>query len=354
MEADCGSVLVEAPLRVDFGGTIDIPEVASALAEEQPCTFNIAISPGVALEIGACPSGFNIVSGPISASVASRSGLVPPFGSPNRLVFGTLARLGADGVHVRIRPGCRPGSGLGGSGALTLALVFGLLALRGEGSQESPGFRMQCAILARNIEHDLGESITGLQDQLAAAFGGMNLWQWRIGSPNAPATQDALIGNKFLNEQLLVCELPFSRSSSIATRQFLQSLKTPTHRTTWSQLNSLTTTFADCVVRQDWREACLLSRTALTLRQALLAREDLLSHPVINEALRAGCAAGFGGGNVEGSVWAIGPIETIRQLGSWIRNTSNSGVRLLAMGIDLRGVRITALPPSPSPPVENE
>lgn len=344
MERNHRSILVEAPLRVDFGGSIDIPEVASVLAEERPCTFNIAISPGIALEIGPCSNDLNIVSGHIGPALALPCGVVPPLGSPHRLVFGTLAQLGASGVHVRLRPGTRPGSGLGGSGAMCCALVFGLLWLRGDGLVDSSASRMESAIRAREIEHGLGESITGLQDQLAAAFGGVNLWQWRWGD-EVPVIRSVLNAGDFLHEHLLVCELPSSRPSSIASAQFLRTLDLHAHRATWSHLNSLTAIFADCVIRQDWQEACGLSRTALTLRQSLLGREDLLLHPVIMEALANGCAAGFGGGNVEGSLWAIGPKESIQRLGSRIRRAAQSGIRVLMTGIDGFGARISALTP---------
>jgi D-glycero-alpha-D-manno-heptose-7-phosphate kinase len=329
MNLDRQRILVEAPLRVDFGGTIDVAEIASALAEERPCTFNIAIGPGIALDIGPCSRELNIVSGHGGRQIALPGGVVPPKGSPHRLVFGTLAQLGAVGVHVRIRPSVRPGSGLGGSGTLCCALVFGVLALRGGELIESPAFRMKCAIRAQAIEHGLGESITGLQDQLAAAFGGVNLWHWRsCDDTDWPVMRSALCAGELLDEHLLVCELPSRRQSSIATGQFLRSLHCHAHRDSWSRLNSLTEDFADCVVRQDWRRACALSSTALTLRQALAN----------------GCAAGFGGGNVDGSLWTIGPKESIRRLGAWICRTDQSGIRVLAIRTESCGARISALP----------
>jgi len=48
-------------------------------------------------------------------------------------------------------------------------------------------------LLAHNLEDGLRVSLTGLQDQLAAAYGGINKWVWLYSKHDAPFERHALI-----------------------------------------------------------------------------------------------------------------------------------------------------------------
>jgi len=112
----------------------------------------------------------------------------PRFDGVMDLAKAAIHRMGVDvGVDVDILSEAPPGSGLGGSSALVVAVVAALAALD---SRAYPAGEL--ATLSHAIEReDLGIA-GGLQDQYAAASGGFNLLEFsRAGVTVTPVRTDA-------------------------------------------------------------------------------------------------------------------------------------------------------------------
>jgi len=117
------------------------------------------------------------------------------------LAKAAIERIGVEGgIDVSISSDAPPGSGLGGSSALVVAVVSAIAALR-----DVPLTADELARVAHAIERtDLGIP-GGWQDQYAAAFGGLNLIEFTPGEVFVRpvlADEDA---REALRERLLLC-----------------------------------------------------------------------------------------------------------------------------------------------------
>src|SRR5207248_5428 len=95
----------------------------------------------------------------------------PRFDGVMDLAKAAIARMGVEmGIDVEISSEAPPGSGLGGSSALVVAMIAALAAMLGRTMPAN-----ELAELAYQVEReDLGIS-GGWQDQFASVFGGFNL-----------------------------------------------------------------------------------------------------------------------------------------------------------------------------------
>jgi D-glycero-alpha-D-manno-heptose-7-phosphate kinase len=107
-------------------------------------------------------------------------------------------------------------SGLGSSSSFTVGLVHALHALRGKMSN-----REQLAKAAIHIEQDLLQENVGSQDQITAAYGGLNHVQFRRdGTFDVTPVIVPLERKAELNSHLMLCFTGFSRfASDIAKSQ---------------------------------------------------------------------------------------------------------------------------------------
>jgi D-glycero-alpha-D-manno-heptose-7-phosphate kinase len=169
-------VEASAPCRIDMGGTLDLSTFYLPLRHLGPCTFNLALNlrtqvrlePFVKGKIKVSSIGFD------SLEVDSRH---MPFTPPLGLMLAVAACFDADGIHMEIRSSSPPRSALGGSSVAAVALIWAFCkALTREGAAMPE--RKTVALLAQSIEQSIAGVPCGLQDQLAAAFGGVNGWYW--------------------------------------------------------------------------------------------------------------------------------------------------------------------------------
>jgi D-glycero-alpha-D-manno-heptose-7-phosphate kinase len=125
----------------------------------------------------------------------------PEYDGVMDLAKAAIERIGvAGGLDVDIRSDAPPGSGLGGSSSLVVALAAGLAALAGM-RLSSDGL----ARLAYSIEREDVGIRGGFQDQFAAAFGGCNLIEFaRDGVRVAPLALARDVVDR-LEANLLLC-----------------------------------------------------------------------------------------------------------------------------------------------------
>src|SRR5688500_16003130 len=174
--------VVTAPVRVcDAGGWTDTWFAGTG----QVC--NLAVRPGVRVEVAAREDDEVTYELP-----------------PTPLVEAAVAEAGATGVHVSVRSMVPPGSSLGTSAAVCVAL---LAALRVP--------RRDLATRAHRVETERLGLQSGVQDQAAAAYGGAS---WiEVAYPTAQRGAIAVPGHAWrdLDERLLTVFLGQHTSSAV-------------------------------------------------------------------------------------------------------------------------------------------
>jgi D-glycero-alpha-D-manno-heptose-7-phosphate kinase len=159
-----------APIRIcDNGGWTD------TWFAEHGCVFNIAVSPYAEVQIDACPydgAGERIVID--AANYGDRYALDPDASGwgPHPLLEAAIVRMGIPddlAVEISVFSEAPAGASTGTSAAVTVALLGALDRL-------TPGRLTphQIASTAQSVEVDMLGQQCGIQDQLCAAYGGIN------------------------------------------------------------------------------------------------------------------------------------------------------------------------------------
>jgi D-glycero-alpha-D-manno-heptose-7-phosphate kinase len=120
-------------------------------------------------------------------------------------------------VEVSVRSGVPAGCGTGTSAAVAVAMLGGLAAVR----SEQPSQR-DIAYAAHRLEVDILGTQSGIQDQLGAAFGGINYLEI---DPYPEATVCTLPAWNELSSHLTLLFLGRSRDSSDVHRRVIEDLR---------------------------------------------------------------------------------------------------------------------------------
>ncbi len=158
---------VRAPVRVDFaGGWSDVPVFAD---EFGGAVLNAAITRYVTVDVQPNVGMIELSADELDQQIVYENGTSPAYDGTLDLHKAAVRMFPTDGgVRVKSSSSVPPGSGLGTSGALDVALVAGLSKCFGKGVPEPS----QLAELAFRLEAvELGLT-GGRQDQYASAFGG--------------------------------------------------------------------------------------------------------------------------------------------------------------------------------------
>ncbi len=244
-------------------------------------------------------------------------------------------------VHSDAPRGC----GLGGSAALSVAIVGAISAM--EQRQLHP---KEIAQLAREAETEELKEPCGWQDQIAAAFGGANLIHARSGTifiANQPISQEMI---KMIARRLIIIFVGPRQSYDIH-RDVIARLGQGDEKA-WRAIGLLRQVgleagvafsrgeidkYADCINRT-WRASCDLSPKVST---PLI---DSLEEFARSRGAQAFLANGAGGGGSVGVLTEEGQAERLRSLlDTWLtdqrtRETGDSWPRILDCEIDQRGL----------------
>ena len=161
-----------APVRLDFaGGWTDVPPFS---AREGGMVVSAAIGLYAHAEVRPGGSGLRLVAEDLGASLEfpDEAALARP--SQLALLQAGLRLLPIGACALTTRSDAPPGSGLGSSGALDVALVAALSAARGETRDAR-----EVAQLACRLERVEAGIPGGSQDQFTAAFGGVLRMEFR-------------------------------------------------------------------------------------------------------------------------------------------------------------------------------
>lgn len=154
-----------APVRLDFaGGWTDVPPFS---AREGGLVVSAAIGLYAHAEVRPGGRGLRLSAEDLGARLDLAGTVSPAPAGPLALLQAGLRLLPVGACSLTTRSDAPPGSGLGSSGALDVALVGALSAARGE----SPGARDVAELACRLEGVEVGIP-GGRQDQFSAAFGG--------------------------------------------------------------------------------------------------------------------------------------------------------------------------------------
>ena len=339
-------VEASAPCRIDMGGTLDIPIFYYPLRHLAPCTFNIAI--GLRTRVRLLPHTRGMVkissSGFDSAEFAIDNA---PFRHPMGLMFAAAAYFQAGGVHVDIESSSPVRSALGGSSSATVALVAAFLKLMSRNSnQAGPINRRQIAMLAYKIEETVAGVPCGIQDQLAATYGGVNVWCFRADPQQSLFQRKVAVKKAYYKKferHLLLAYCGIPHESKDINGQWVRQFLNGDHRGRWAEIIECIRNFVDAITKQDMELA-----VASVIRETAIRREltpqvlDSVGEKLVDSAENHGCGARFTGAGGGGCLWALGDTENIdrlRKVWEETLSTTEAGC-LLDFKIDSRGVSI--------------
>lgn len=305
-----------APCRIDFGGTLDISSFHYPLRLLAPATVNIALNRRTTVRLR--PSGDDRIH--ISAAGiadAAFEGANAPYDHALGLMFAVADYFGAKGLHIHIDSASPPKSGLGGSSVAAVALIAAFSkAIALQGRKELS--RQHMVLLAHAIEQSVAGVPCGLQDQLAAAFGGVNAWTWPA-DPGMPpfAGRPLLTGPALqrLDRHLLVAYLGVTHVSKDVNSTWVRRFIGGKDREHWHAIIRLTREFAEAVAGWDMRAAGEAMNRETAIRKAMTPHVlDDMGDRLAAAAVDAGCGARFTGAGGGGCLWAIGELDAVAAL----------------------------------------
>ncbi|MFO7963485.1 MAG: galactokinase [Desulfobacterales bacterium] len=335
-----------APCRIDLGGTLDISTFHYPLMRFNPCTFNIALDIRTRVAVSRYETGrVNITSRGFQSAEYPPG--AAPFNHPLGLMFAISDYFQADGLRIDIISASPVKSALGGSSSAAVALAGALSRLRAR-RDEKPLSRRHIAELAHAIESVTAQAICGIQDHLAAAYGGVNAWYWRPGFDGAAFRKKTVIRkNRFseLERSILLAYCGEPHESLDVNGRWAKQFISGEYRDVWKEIIGCTHAFIDALAEKDVNTACRWMNRETDMRRRLTA--DVLNDTgemLVETAKHHHCGARFTGAGGGGCVWALGEKTNIRRLrGHWEETLSGiEGACLLDTRIDSKGLLISA------------
>jgi D-glycero-alpha-D-manno-heptose-7-phosphate kinase len=339
---ESGPVRASAPCRIDMGGTLDISTFYYPLRHLYPCTVNVAVGLRTGVQLFPYDRGIIKIS-----SKGFKSAEYPiekaPFDHPLGLMFAIAAYFGAEGVHVDIDSSSPPRSALGGSSAAAVALIAAFSEILGKMGQPALS-RAQIALIAHKLEASVAGVPCGLQDQLAAVFGGINAWYWPGDCLGPLFRKKTLIKKKDLNKfehHLLLAYCGVPHESKNVNGKWVRQFLSGKYHGLWTEIVVCTQKFGAALLSGNIKDACLAMNKETAVRKKMTPEVlDEMGDALVESAVENNCGARFTGAGGGGCIWALGSVEDIDKLKStWEAILSKrKGACLLDPKIDSEGL----------------
>ncbi len=309
-------VSASAPCRVDMGGTLDLAAFYLPLQHARPATFNMAVDLRTTVVL-APHHGRGVRISSRGFEPAEFVAAEAPFDHPLGLFFAVAAHFSLQGVSIHIDSASPPRSALGGSSVAAVALLGALDACRREAG-EKPFSLDQIVRRAHLIEEGAAGRPCGMQDQLAAAFGGINTWYWEIMDDGLGVRRRSLSGSDAdasLNGHFLVAYGGCPHSSHDVNGRWIERFRAGRDRQRWLQIADCVEQFSRALARRDWGAAAAAMNTETDIRRAMTPDVlDALGGELVASARRQGCGGRFTGAGGGGCIWAVGAKDAIERL----------------------------------------
>ena len=321
-----------APVRLDLaGGWTDVPPFS---AREGGVVVTSAIQLFARAEVRLGGSGFRLVSEDLhdELEVSDSAGLVRD--GRLELLKAGLRMLPVGGCTLSTRSDAPPGSGLGSSGALDVALVAALSAARGESPDPVDVAERACYLEA--VEAGIPG---GRQDQFASSHGGFLRLDFR--DPDAEV-QRLKLDPEFaagLARRTVLCYTSASRFSGTTIDRVMRAYERGEAAVSRALhgLRDVAESMATALAAADFARVGALLTENWAHQQALdphMCTEEMarLERSVTDAGALGGKAAGSGAG---GCMFFLGPDDP----GPMIEAARDCGVQLLPVRWALYGVR---------------
>jgi D-glycero-alpha-D-manno-heptose-7-phosphate kinase len=339
---ESNKIEASAPCRIDMGGTLDISTFYYPLRHLFPCTVNIAINlrtkirllPYDKNKIKVTSKGFKSAEYPLDKA---------PFDHPLGLIFAIAAYFRAEGIHIDIESSSPPRSALGGSSVAAVALVGAFSKIK-EKKGEIPIPRKDIAFLSQTIEASVARVPCGFQDQLAAVFGGANVWYWPGDCKRPLFKKKTIIPMSYLSkfeQHLLLAYCGIPHESKDVNQKWVNQFLSGKHHGLWAEIIVCTQKFAEALMKKDLNTACQQMNKETAIRRKMTPEVlDDIGKALVGSAKKKSCGARFTGAGGGGCIWALGQVEDIDKLkGTWEGILSaRKDARLLSTKIDAKGL----------------
>ena len=206
--------------------------------------------------------------------------------------------------------------------------------------------RRQIAMLAHAIEESVAGVPCGRQDQLAAAFGGINAWHWQSKPTGFSYRRASVIPKnrlKAFERQLLLAYCGVPHASIDINGQWVRQFVSGSQRRQWREIVGCTKKFIDALARSHYKQAIAAMNRETAIRSEMTPEVlDRLGKKLVDAALRHNCGARFTGAGGGGCLWALGAADNIDRLrGMWEEILQQrEEARLLEPCIDADGLRL--------------
>jgi D-glycero-alpha-D-manno-heptose-7-phosphate kinase len=340
---ESGSVEASAPCRIDLGGTLDIKTFYYQLHHLSPCTFNIAIRLRTSVRLYPYKNDMIKISSTGFADTEYPADRVP-FDHSLGLMFSIASYFRASGVHIVIDSVSPPRSALGGSSAAAVALIGAFSKLFESAGQ--PSFSLEkTAMLAHTIEESVAGVPCGMQDQLAAAYGGVNAWYWN-GDAAGPAYEQKVLAEKKqyqkLEKQILLAYCGMPHESKNINGKWVRQFLSGRYRKLWAEIAGFAHSFVEAFAGSDIKKALKAMNNEMEIRRKMTPEVlDAMGDKLVKSVVENGCGARFTGAGGGGCIWALGEEEDVLRLkGLWEGLLADQEeARLLPVEIDPDGLK---------------
>jgi D-glycero-alpha-D-manno-heptose-7-phosphate kinase len=357
-------IKVSVPCRIDLGGTLDISTLYLPLNFLSPSSFNIAIDMRTHVTLSSFKKGYIKISSK-GFENAQFKVFKAPYDHPMGLMFAIADYFHVDGVHIHIESSSPPRSALGGSSAAAVAIAASFLTAKdiindtegGKGKSIKVGRDAQnlrkvdaekAAWIAHYIESSVAGVPCGIQDQLAAAFGGVNQWFWKLNKAGQPVFEqkplfiDAGDVTK-LNESLIVAYCGIPHISSQVNKKWVNQFICGENRDKFEKIIKLTDQFVRALQNHDFSLAGKYMNQETEIRLEMTPQVlDSIGRKLFKKALELNVGTRFTGAGGGGCVWAIGNKENIKDLKNEFNKLlkKEKKAKVLETSVDSEGIMV--------------
>jgi D-glycero-alpha-D-manno-heptose-7-phosphate kinase len=309
-------ISASAPCRVDMGGTLDLATFYMPLQTIGPATFNMALDLRTTVSLDN-HRGDRVCIASRGFETAEYAAGEAPFDHPLGLFFAVAAHFNLRGVRIDIDSASPPRSALGGSSVAVVALIGALNECRRRAGLEALT-RIQIVRRAHLLEESAAGRPCGMQDHLAAAFGGINTWFWEMAEDGLGVRRQPLVDQRRiaeLGDHLMVAYGGCTHSSHDVNGGWINRFRSGQDRERWRQIAASVHQFSRAVERGDWRAAAGALQTETAIRRQMTPDVlDPLGAALVEAAEIQDCGGRFTGAGGGGCIWAFGPQDAIARL----------------------------------------
>ena len=333
------TIRTSVPCRVDFGGTLDISTIYLPLQEFKPSTFNIALDLRTFVTLKAYKKGYIKISSKGFETAEFKRDQVP-FIHPMGLMFAIAKYFSADGIHIDIESSSPPRSALGGSSSAGVALVAAFFLLLQRKLDPT-----RIVWLAHYIESAVARVPCGVQDQLAAAYGGVNQWYFSLNKTGPMFEKKAIFEKEQdienFNNNILVAYCGVPHESKDINQQWIDSFLKGETQEKFKEIAKLSHSFSKAVQNREFVSAAGFMNLETEIR--LKMTPDVLDNTgkkLFDIARQSGCGARFTGAGGGGCLWAVGESDSVKKLRPQWQSILETvkDAKILETGIDKLGI----------------